>query len=261
MTIYATTRKQMKQILIISVFLLSTNIINAQNALKQDSPECLVNQFFAASSFTDKANYFIDEMAQQTKYPSVGEELGGNANVKIRKIEQSMNEAVFTVNVKMQNDQKDFYCYLKNQNGWKISAIRTFIIPAYYHQLADSILSDPGLPDSTKSIAHSIRLLTGTDEKLMDYLKLNFDDFKRLTDLFHRQPGGEIKPLLQKLNLSSIYKPDQLTECFFLSILELNYLEAGFIYCPDKSSLPKINPNEFIIIEEVVKDWYLYRRN
>lgn len=249
------------RVTLIAVILIFCIKINAQTIYQTSSPEWLVNQFFAASSFMDKENYFIDEMTQQTKYPSVGEKLGGDANVRIREIEQSKNEAVFSVNIKKQSDQKDFYCYLKNKDGWKISAVRTFIIPAYYHQLADSILSDPGLPDSTKSIAHSIRLLTGTDEKLMDYLKLNFNEFKRLTDMFRSQPGDEIKPLLQQLNLSSIYKPDQLTECLFLSILELNYLETGFIYCPDKSNLPKINPNEFILIEEIIKDWYLYRRN
>lgn len=234
---------------------------NAQIAYQQNTPEWLVNQFFSASSFPDKSNFFIDEMKKQVNYPSIGEELRGEGTSKLAEIQRSSDEAVFAVNISMQNDQKDFYCYLKNQDGWKMSAIRTFIIPAYYDQLADSILNDAGLPDSTKSIAHSIRLLSGNDENLKNHLKLNFNEFKRLLDQFRNEANNEIHNILQQLYISTVYKPDQLKELFFLSILEINYLEAGYIYCPDKKNLPQIAPSNFIIVDEIVKDWYLYRRN
>lgn len=234
---------------------------NAQTTYQHNSPEWLVYQFFSASSFPDKSIFFIDEMIKQINYPSIGEELRGEGTSKLKEIQRSNDEAVFSINISMHNDQKDFYCYMKNQNGWKISAIRTFIIPAYYNQLADSILSDAGLPDSTKSIAHSIRLLAGDDENLKNHLKLNFNVFKRLLDLFRNEANNEIHKMLQQLYLSSVYKPDQLIDCFFFTILEVNYLEAGYIYCNDKLRLPKISPDSFIIIEEVVKDWYLYRKN
>jgi hypothetical protein len=234
---------------------------NAQTTYQHNTPEGLVNQFFSASSFPDKSNFFTDEMIKQINYPSIGEELRGEGTSKLKEIQRSNDEAVFSVNVSKYNDQKDFYCYLKNQDGWKISAIRTFIIPAYYNQLADSILNDAGLPDSTKLIAHSIRLLSGNDENLKNHLKLNFNDFKSLLDQFRNEANSEIHSVLQQLYLSSVYKPDQLIDCFFFTILEINYLEAGYIYCKDRLGLPKISPDAFIIIEEVVKDWYLYRRN
>lgn len=251
----------MKQFLIITALFCCTFITCAQTAIQHDSPAWLVNRFFSASSFLDKSDYFIDEMIKQVNYPTIGEELHGEAAVKINEIEKTTFDAVFSVSISNLSDQKDFYCYLKNQNGWKISAIRTFIIPLYYHLLADSIMNDAELPDSTKIIAKSIRLLTGTDEKLKEYFKLHYNEFRNLLDKFRNDQSNEIKPLLQQLYLSSIYKPEQFKECFFFSVLEINYLESGYVYCADKSLLPKISPNDFIIIEEIVKDWYFYRRN
>jgi len=233
----------------------------AQTVYQSGSPEYLVNQFFSAANFPDKAKYFTDEMTQQLQYPTIGEELRGQATVKFREINKNNLEAVFSINISTQNDQKDFYCYLKNEDGWKISAIRTFIIPVYYHQLADSILNDKSLTASEKWIAHSILLLAGTDEKLKEHIKLNFNEFKDILARFLNEPGEEIKPMLQKLYLSSVLKPDQLAECVYFSIMEINYLEAGYIYCTDKAKLPPIDPVDFILVEEIVKDWYLYRRN
>lgn len=247
--------------LFLIAFLLLTRIITAQTEYQPGSPEWLVNKFFAVQNFPDKASYLIDEMLNQLTYPSIGEELKGNAKVSQRQIEKSQNEAVFSVNITKTNEQKDFYCYLKNQNGWKISAVRTFILPGYVHMLADSIMKDPELPDSTKSIVNSIRLLSGTDENLKEYFKLNYDEFNELLRLFNTESDEEIKNLLQKLNLSSAFKLDKLSDCVYFSILEVNYLDAGYIHCSNKAKLPKINPNEFIIVEEIVKDWYLYRRN
>jgi uncharacterized membrane protein YciS (DUF1049 family) len=213
---------------------------NAQTTYQHNSPEWLVYQFFSASSFPDKSNFFTDEMIKQINYPSIGEELRGEGTSKLKEIQRSNDEAVFSVNISKHNDQKDFYCYLKNQNGWKISAIRTFIIPAYYHQLADSIMNDAALPDSTKTIAHSIRLLAGNDENMKNHLKLNLLEFKRLLDHFRNGADTESHTMLQKLYLSSLYKPDQLIDCFFFVILEINYLEAGYIYCNDKLRFRKL---------------------
>ncbi len=235
--------------------------LNAQTKYQTGSPEWLVNKFFAEQNFPDKGSFFIDEMIDQISYPSIGEELKGEAKISQREIERSDNEAVFTVNISKINEQKDFYCYLKDKDGWKISAIRAFILPSYVLLLADSIMRDPDLPDSTKSIVNSIRLLSGTDENLKEYFKINFNEFKNLLELFNSEKDNDIKLSLQKLNLSGAYKLDKLSDCVFFSILEVNYLDAGYIHCTDKSKLPEINPNKYIIIDEVIKDWYIYRRN
>ncbi len=235
--------------------------IQAQIIYQPNTPEWLVNQFFTSTVFPNKAEYFIDEMIKQINYPTIGEELKGQATVNIREIQRKKDESVFAAFIRKRNDKKDFYCYLKNQNGWKISAIRTSIIPAYYHQLADSILTDQGLHDSIKVVAHSIKLLARADEELKEYFKLNFNEFNTLLSLFSNDENSKTRSLLQQLYLSSIHKPDQLKNCVFFSILELEYLDAGFIYCLDNSNLPPINPNDFILVEGIVKDWYLYRRN
>jgi len=33
----------------------------------------------------------------------------------------------------------------------------------------------------------------------------------------------------------------------------------GYFYSGESSSLPKISPNQFIYIEEILPKWYLYR--
>lgn len=250
----------MKRILIIITLFFSTTTV-AQTAFKQGTPEWLVNQFFTAINFPNKTDYFTDEMLKQVNYPTIGEELKGQATVTIREIQRNKGESVFAAYIKTKNDKKDFYCYLKNQNGWKISAIRTFIVPAYYHQLADSILNDPSLHDSTKVIAYSIKLLVRSDEELKEYFKLHYNEYTTLLNSFGQEETLKVRNFLQRLNFSSVHKPDQFKDCIFFSILEIEYLDAGFIYCPDNSYLPPINPNDFILVEGVVKDWYLYRRN
>lgn len=247
--------------ILLGLLLIISIRVHSQAAYQTGSPEWLVNKFFSEQSFPDKANYFIDEMVQQSNYPTIGEELVSTSIVKFSEIKKNESNILFSVNVKTENDQKDFYCYLVNSNGWKISAIRTFLIPVYYQQLADSIIADYRLPDSTKSVGYSIRLLAASDNYLKDYLKLNFNDFKTIVELFDQGSNGQVNNLLKKLNLSSVYKPDPSKECYFISILEINYLDAGFIFCRESNDLPVIDPTNFIIIEEVIKDWYLYRRN
>jgi len=65
--------------------------------------------------------------------------------------------------------------------------------------------------------------------------------------------------LLNELNIDAVFMDDKFPGCIFLQIGAFDKTEMGYFYSGESSSLPKISPNRFIYIEEILPKWYLYR--
>jgi hypothetical protein len=131
----------------------------------EGSPEWLVDLFFSKSSFPDKANYFTGKMLEESDKPTIGEELNGKGEIFFHQLKATSDENVFAVEVKLENKAIDFYCYLQKQNDvWKIYAVRRFILPEFVFQVIDSLSQLPSLADS--SLYLSLKLFIQNDAQL-----------------------------------------------------------------------------------------------
>jgi hypothetical protein len=222
------------------------------------SPEWLVDMFFAKSSFPDKANYFSGEMLNEVSEQTIGEELKGKGEISFHQIKATNDENVFAVEVKLENKLIDFYCFIQKQNDvWKIFAVRRFILPDFVFQVADSLSQLPSLADSSLYI--SLKLFIRNDAQLKDYFVTNSDEFNKLLNYFKQDNKAEGDRMLAKLGLTAIFRDENFPGCIFLLINSFQSIGAGFIYVGDSAKLPEISVNDLIYLEEIIPGWFVFR--
>ncbi len=253
---------QVKTFLIILLFILFTKPdFYAQTEDKTiGSPEWLVDMYFCKAEFTGKANYFTGAMMEDENEPTIGEELNGSGSVSYREIFSENIKKVFAVEVKPDEGIVDFYCYMLETNeGWKIEAIRRFLLPGFIYSAKDSLSQITNLSASDTDLLKLINLITSSDDELKTYLRNNVNDFYKLVLYIKDEDAKNIQNMLTGLNIDAVYQDDKFPGCIFLQIGAFDKTEMGYFYCGESSSLPEISSNLFIYIEEILPKWYIYR--
>ena len=157
--------KKLLQNISFVVFISSSQLLSQQ--FTPGSPEWLVDMFFSKSIFPDKANYFSGEMLNEINEPTIGEEIKGKGEIFFHQLKATNDENVFAVEVKLENKVIDFYCYLvKQENNWKINAIRRFLLPNFAYTVRDSLSNLKSLSSNDSSFYLSLKLFTMTDADL-----------------------------------------------------------------------------------------------
>lgn len=239
---------------------LQITITAQQSIYPQSSPEWLVDMFFKQENFQDKIEFLTGEMRQDAQYPTIGEELKGGANVLFRKVKLKTNSALYAIDITGNGSNAIFYCYLIKDSGrWKINAIRKFQLPKFIYTVADSLSFLPNKSEADNKLLTSIGLIIGNDENLKSYLSKNINDLYNIVDAFENEEKEELKLLMDKLCLDYIYADVNYPGCVFVQISRFERIEAGFIYTSNAAGLPKISPERFILVEEVLPNWFIYR--
>ena len=89
----------------------------------EGSPEWLVDmffnssnfpEFFNSSSFLEKSYYYTGEMITDKELPTIGEELSdSNVQVLFYNVKEEGDIQIFAVELELNEQVIDFYCYLK----------------------------------------------------------------------------------------------------------------------------------------------------
>jgi len=227
----------------------------------EGSPEWLVDMFFSSSLFLEKSDYYTGEMTKDIEQPTIGEELNdNNAQILFYKIQDTDQEKTFAIELDLDGRVIDFYCYLKMVNDtWKIEAVRRFLLPGFLYSVQDSLsnLSSPSAADV--NLQKTLELFTMNDARLKNYLTNNLDGFINIVWYFNQNEKEEVDKLLNVLRCNAVYKDNRFSNCIFIQINSFERMEAGFIYAADSSSVPPMSSAEFIYIEQVLPDWFIYR--
>jgi len=236
------------------------------------SPDWLVEMYFSEAQFTGKANYFTGGMKEEANEPTIGEELEGSANISYREIISENMKAVYAVEVSVIGGSAsggeaknllsavDFYCYMLETNeGWKIEAVRRFLLPGFIYSTKDSLSQISNLSSSDTDLLELVNLLTSNDTELKKYLRDNLNDFYKLVLYIEDEDGKNIQSLLNSLNIDAVYQDDKFPGCIFLQVGAFDKTEIGYFYSGENSLIPEISPNRFILIEEILPKWYIYR--
>jgi len=243
----------MKLYLII-IFLISFPLF-AQSEL---NPNQLVEKYFKDISFPDKQNYLIDEMSVQTGSGSIGEELAGSATVSYYPVQSTKEGAVYNININKDGSSANFYCYLVNEHGWKISAIRKFILPAYIYSALDSLIGLKNPEPQDEALLKTLQLITGDDQNLKNHLKENLPDYTKLIQYYKSSEKQKADELMHKLGLQGIFEDKNYPGCVFIPVGSVGNSEVGYFFTRGETQ-PVISPNDFIYIEKVAEGWYVYR--
>jgi hypothetical protein len=224
------------------------------------SPEWLIDMFFVKSSFPDKANYYTGEMTKEADEKTIGEELNGEAKVSFHQIRATNSTCVFSVEVETDKKTIDFYSYLViDNNKWKITAVRRFLLPSFIYTVRDSLLNLDELSESDSVFLLSLQLFTASDKELKNYLTTNLNKFQELISLFINNEKDKANIALASAGCNAIYTDKKYPGCVFIQILTFEKMEAGFIQAADAILLPQISFQGYIYIEEVSPGWFVFR--
>ncbi len=222
------------------------------------NPDKLVEKYFKDNSFPGKEKYLADEMAAQAKASSIGEELAGSAEVNFYPLQSTKEGAVYNINIKKEGTSANFYCYLVNDSGWKISAIRKFILPGYIYSVRDSLAGLKNSKVEEETLLKTLKLMTSDDQTLKDHLNENLSGYSKLIQFYKSSEKEKADKLLHKFGLKGIFEEQSLPGSIFIPIGSVGNSEVGYIFS-ESGTLPLISPNDFIYIEQIVKNWYVYR--
>lgn len=199
-------------------------------------------------------------MVNEINEPTIGEELNGETKVSFHQIRATNSTCVFAVEVKTDKKTIDFYSYLVNDNNnWKITAVRRFLLPSFIYTVRDSLSNLNTLSSSDSSFYLSIKLFTMTDTELENYLTTNLNKFQELISLFINNEKDKADIALASAGCNAIYTDKKYPGCVFIQILTFENMEAGFIKAADEVLLPQISYQDYIYIKEVIPGWYIFR--
>ena len=224
------------------------------------SPDWLVDMYFNKAQFAGKANYFTDGMKEEMNELTIGEELNGAANISYHKIYSENLKSVYSVEVRVDSSTIDFYCYMLETNeGWKIEAVRRFLLPGFVYSIQDSLIQIENPSSDDVELLKLLKLITSSDAELKKYLADNINEFYKLVLYIEDEDNKQIQLSLNKLYMDATFRDDKFPGCIFLQIGAFENKEMGYFYSNESSSLPKISPERFIYIEEVLPKWFVYR--
>lgn len=168
----------------------------------------------------------------------------------------------------------DVYFYLRRDKEWKITAARALACIGPLNAIVSQLEKKSQLTDEENSTLKNLKLTLSTDAELKKWFKANKPALEELVNSGESVAAGSsiilndsrvqepsparsaIKAKLQALHLSSLSKVDDKQMEVIVGGVTDN--TVGFLYAPDNKP-PLIGPTEYIWVEKIADNWYLFR--
>lgn len=246
-----------------------------------DSPDWVVEQFYARPAFPDKAAHLGGEFAANyAQAPTMGEQLPPSTRVGTRVLTRGDTRAVFATTLRDSAGTQDWYTYLAREGGvWKITAVRTLALPPFVRIVRDELRAMPTRPDSLDAQLRNLELTMQPDSALRAYFAAHRDVFDALAGAFAQHPTLHIvrsdgtaepaappadvqavAPRLRALDLNAIMRdagPNG--ACVRVSVGGILDNDVGFLRVGPGCPVPPMTPQEYIYVEPVAPGWVIYK--
>jgi hypothetical protein len=173
--------------------------------------------------------------------------------------------AVGRIQLQGTNRVVDVYFYLKLQDSWKVSAVRTLALTGIVEGACEYLKTNPDLTAEEKDQLGNCELVLASDEALRQWFAKNAKAMNSLYEMSRGlKPGREeqdpnyakIKAQLKALHFAAVEAEDDGTIEFTIGGITDN--TVGFLYSPANKP-PKISFNLYIWVEEIAPKWFLFR--
>ncbi len=241
----------MKLLIILFILFFPTSL-NAQE------PEVL-KAFFGSDGIENKSAVYSGEMLSYfMKSPTLGQHLPQDAEISYRPLQQENDRAIYAVYIATERSSEDWYVYLvKEKNIWKISAVRKLALPPFFNMVIEEFEKIPDKSKEEDFRYQNMRLTLKTDAELKDYLEQNIDQFNKIVELSHS--NLEAANSLGKsiyLNNISFWRNSKIIDVNIGGIIDNS---VGYLYVPDGLSPPKMTSTDYIYVEKIRKNWFIYK--
>ncbi len=170
----------------------------------------------------------------------------------------------------------DVYFYLRREKDWKITAARALACTGPLNAIVTQLEKKSVRSDEENATLRNLNLTLLTDSELKDWFASNRTKLEDLVNYGNALPASNsvivndsrkaseeipaaaaaIKAKLVALNLSSLSKVDDKQMEIIVGGVTDN--TVGFLYAPDNRP-PLIGPSEYIWVEKIADNWYLFR--
>jgi hypothetical protein len=161
-----------------------------------------------------------------------------------------------------QNGQvTDFYFYLKREGSWKIESMRYLSLTGIVEQAMLGLRAKPKRTATEQEQLDNLELTLACDRELRRHFRAQRAKFDQLVQLKRRRrvspsDGAAIKKLVRELHLDQVMVRGTGDVDFLIGGITDN--SVGYLYCPSDRP-PTISDSDYIWVEKLAANWYLYR--
>lgn len=222
--------------------------------------EPLVSQFFGQNGIANKNEVYIGEMlTQYLDKPTLGERLPKDTEISQRILEKTPNREIYAVSLSKNGISRDWYIYLVNdQIKWKISALRSLALPGLFFMTLQELESKTNRTSEEEYEYQNMLLTMKPDAKLKEFLLEHIDDFNSIASKA-AENTTEANEIAKRLNLNTV-QIETGSGMVDVSIGGILDNSVGYLSVPNISAVPRMTDDDYIYIENVVGNWYLYKK-
>ncbi|NOS82694.1 MAG: hypothetical protein E8D46_08485 [Nitrospira sp.] len=226
----------------------------------EDTPEALLDAFFSRAGIADKTSVYTGEMLERfLDKPTLGQMLREDLKLTPRLIEKKPPRAVYAVEAKREDTIVDWYVFLREeQHTWKLEALRSLALTGPIQVLIERLRNVPNRSPEQERDYQNFLLTLASDQQLKAYLRTHHQQLQALADLAQAGHVSEAtaRAKAQSLHLVELSGDKKIIQIVIGGILDNT---VGFMRVTPGASVPTMDPKEYIYIEQVVDNWYVYK--
>lgn len=151
-------------------------------------------------------------------------------------------------------EEKDFYFYLEHGSSWKISAMRALALGGAPELIHRELKEKKGALTANEDYElRNLSLTLSTDQELRDWFSRNKAS---LVEIARSATPEQRSQICRELGLSGVEQGDDGAVEVIIGGITDN--TVGFLYLP-LGPPPPIDPGDYIWVESLGNDWYLFR--
>lgn len=238
------------------------------------SPSWLVETFFTQAAVPNAADYYTGEMRHHLRNPAMGHYAEPGYTLTTRVLDSTEDETVYAIcyDYPEPRQDRDWYAFLVRSDGtWKLSAVRTLALPRLHYAALQGLEEKPDRTANEEWTLEQWRRLTWSDESLKAFARGHRNQLEAIADALLQQPPGtlirgeeleneadrELWAAIHTLHLNVVIHDRQ--GWIDLNLGGILDNAVGFLFVPANVTPPRMNPENFILLDPLGDGWYLYK--
>lgn len=173
-----------------------------------------------------------------------------------RVLQEDSLTAIYATVIERDSSSREWYTFLRydGKEGWLVEASKTLDLNVASDSSIKAYLqANKPIFDSIVDLFSRRAVLSSVD--VSDTLPQEIRDGKVLST----NRSGQIHKALQETLATRVFRDFRYSGCTFVRLDGFNREEVGYIYSPEGCVLPRMSPDQFIYVDRVTDDWFVYK--
>lgn len=244
------------------------------------SPEWIVGSFFVEKEFPNREYYYTGEMKEYyIDTPNIRSSQPDGVKCAYHLVYQDDNTRNYSIQYSYQDWCGNWYCFVIKENGtWKLEAVRSLSTIGVIYTAIEEIEGKPQKTVEEQWDLQNAKLVLKCDQQLKEYFYNHKENFKAIIDIFknnscldrldskgkvskrdkcEKQSFEDATAKVRELYINYVSRSENGILMFCVGGVTDN--TVGFLFVPESSKPPVMSSDEYILIEKIDNEWYLYK--